>query len=112
MGDDVGGSGPAWQAEGNIQSYLDLRPVAAAGTSGGSRGLLTAGIVVAVVIVASVVFVARRRRRHVQVEEDRASGRRRPVDDGAQWVPAVSQLSGTAKSISGRLSGVIGDLAR
>ena len=64
-----GGSGPAWQAEGNIQSYLNLRPIAAGGTSGGSRGLLTAGIVVAVVIVASVVFVARRRRRHVQVEE-------------------------------------------
>jgi len=64
-----GGSGPAWQAEGNIQSYLDLRPIAAGGTSGGSRGLLTAGIVVAVVIVGIVVFVVRRRRRHVQVEE-------------------------------------------
>ena len=36
-----GGSGPAWQAEGNIQSYLNLRPVAAGGTSGGSRGLLS-----------------------------------------------------------------------
>jgi peptide/nickel transport system substrate-binding protein len=64
-----GGAGPAWQAEGNIQSYLHLRPVAATTSSGGSSSLLIAAIVVVAIVVASVAFVALRRRRPAQVEE-------------------------------------------
>ena len=65
------GTGPAWNCEGNITSYLDLRPKAAvASTSGsGSSTTLIAVIVIVVAIAAAgTAYVLARRRRHA--EED------------------------------------------
>ena len=59
-----GGTGPAWQCEGNLTSYLDLRPATHGGsTSGGSNTTLIVVLVVVVLVVAGVVFVWVRRRR-------------------------------------------------
>ena len=62
-----GGTGPAWQCEGNLTSYLDLRPAGPASTSSSnSSTVLIAVVVVVVIVVAGIVFVlARRRRRAV-----------------------------------------------
>ena len=63
------GTGPAWNCQGNITSYLDLTPkVASTPTSGGSSSTLIVVAVVAVIVVAGVVLVVVRRRR--KVEED------------------------------------------
>jgi peptide/nickel transport system substrate-binding protein len=60
-----GGTGPAWQCEGNLASYLNLRPrVVAASTAGGSSSTtLIVVVVVIVVVVGAVTFVIVRRRR-------------------------------------------------
>jgi peptide/nickel transport system substrate-binding protein len=63
------GTGPAWNCEGNITSYLDLRPiVSTTSSSSSSTSAVTAVIVVVVVVAAVVVFVLMRRRRHVTEE--------------------------------------------
>ncbi len=65
-----GGSGPAWNAQGNIVSYMDLRPKVATTTTGGSKTTLIVVIVVVVVvvIVAAGLLVARSRGRRVEDE--------------------------------------------
>ena len=65
-----GGTGPAWQCEGNNTSYLDLRPATqAATTSSNSNTTLIVVVVVVVVIVAgSIALVLVRRRRRVEDE--------------------------------------------
>ena len=62
--------GPVWNCQGNITSYLDLRPaVSTSGSSGGSSGALIAVAVVVVIVIAGIVFVlSRRRRQHQQVD--------------------------------------------
>ena len=65
------GAGGAWELEGNIASYLNLRPKAVAATAGGSSNTTLIAVVVVVVIVAGsivFVFVRRRRGRRVEVE--------------------------------------------
>ena len=63
------GTGPAWNCEGNIASYLNLRPaVQAATTSGSSNTTLIAIVVVVVIAAAGIAFVAVRRRRPVEDE--------------------------------------------
>jgi peptide/nickel transport system substrate-binding protein len=63
-------SGPVWNCQGNIASYLALRPVVSSSGSGGSStGALIAVAVVVVIVIAGIVFVvSRRRRQHVDVE--------------------------------------------
>ena len=65
-----GGRGGAWELEGNIASYLNLRPRAAVTTtSGGSNGALVVVTVVAALAAGAVVFfLLRRRVRHVEDE--------------------------------------------
>ena len=64
------GNGPAWQCEGNITSYLNLRPASqAATTSSSSHTLLILVVVVVVFIVAgSIALVLVRRRRRAEDE--------------------------------------------
>jgi peptide/nickel transport system substrate-binding protein len=66
-----GGTGPAWNCEGNYDSYLALQP---AGTvaSGSSHATTTVVVVVAAVVAVAVIvaLVARSRRRGVRVEVD------------------------------------------
>ena len=65
-----GGTGPAWQCEGNNTSYFDLRPaVLVATTSGSSNTTLIVVVVVVVIVAAGVTFVFVRRRRGRRVEE-------------------------------------------
>ena len=56
--------GPVWNCQGNIESYLRLRPaVATAAKGGGSHGgLIAIVVVVAVVVVAAIALLTRRRR--------------------------------------------------
>ncbi len=56
--------GPVWNCQGNIESYLHLRPaVVTAATSGGSHGTLIAiAAIVAVLVVAAIVLLTRRGR--------------------------------------------------
>ena len=56
--------GPVWNCQGNIESYLHLRPaVATAANSGGSHGALIAiAVIVALIVVAAIVLVLRRGR--------------------------------------------------
>jgi len=63
-----GGTGPAWNCEGNYASYLSLRPKVVAASSGSNRPLIIAGgIVVAVVAVGVALgIVVRRRRRRTE----------------------------------------------
>jgi peptide/nickel transport system substrate-binding protein len=65
-----GGTGPAWQCEGNITSYLDLRPAAHAATTSSSSNttLIVVVVVVVVVVAGSIAFVLVRRRRRVEDE--------------------------------------------
>jgi peptide/nickel transport system substrate-binding protein len=64
-----GGSGPAFNAEGFIGSYLHLRPQTASSSSGGShRTVLIASVVVVVAAVVIAIVLVRRRR--PQAEED------------------------------------------
>jgi peptide/nickel transport system substrate-binding protein len=65
-----GGRGPAFNAEGFIGSYLNLRPrAAAAGKGSGSAALVAGGAALVAALVVVVVVVALRRRRP-RVEED------------------------------------------
>ena len=65
------GTGPAWQCEGNITSYLDLRPAAlTATTSGSSSTTLIVVVVIIVVVAAGIAFVFVRRRRGRRVEDE------------------------------------------
>jgi peptide/nickel transport system substrate-binding protein len=65
-----GGSGPAWQCEGNNTSYLDLHPaVLTATTSSGSNTTLIV-VVVVVIVAAGIVFVFIWRRRGRRVEDE------------------------------------------
>ena len=65
-----GATGPVWNCQGNIESYLHLRPATvAAASSGGSSGPLIAGIVVVAIVAAVIALVVVRRRRRVEVEE-------------------------------------------
>ncbi len=58
-----GGTGPAWQCEGNNASYFNLRPaVVAATTSGSSNSTLIVVVVVVVIVAAGIAFVLIRRR--------------------------------------------------
>ncbi len=60
------GTGPAWNCEGNVTSYLDLRPAALTATTSGSSSTTLIVVVVIVVMVAAgvtLVFVRRRGRR-------------------------------------------------
>ena len=66
-----GGTGPAWNCEGNLTSYFDLRPAAlTATTSSSSNTTLIAVVVVVVIIAAGVTFVFVRRRRGRRVEDE------------------------------------------
>ena len=65
------GTGGAWELEGNIYSYLNLRPqtAAASTSSSSSSATLIAVIVVVVIVAASAVYlVVRRRARRVEDE--------------------------------------------
>ena len=64
------GTGPAWQSEGYIASYLDLRPkVASTTTSSGSGTTVIVVIVLVVVVAAGIAYaVVRQRRRRVEDE--------------------------------------------
>jgi peptide/nickel transport system substrate-binding protein len=56
------GTGGAWELEGNIYSYLNLRPASASGTpSGGSDTPLIAGIGIAAIVAAGIGVVVIRR---------------------------------------------------
>ena len=65
------GTGPAWDCEGNITSYLDLQPkVASTSSGGGSRSILIVVIVFVVVAAGAFVLLRRRSRRLEDVEEE------------------------------------------
>ncbi len=65
------GTGPVWQCEGNVTSYLDLRPAAlTATTSGSSSTTLIVVVVIVVVVAAGIAFVFVRRRRGKRVEDE------------------------------------------
>ena len=67
---EYGGTGGAWQLEGNIQSYFNLRPrVVTATTSGASNTALVAVVVVVVFVAAGAAFVILRRRGR-QIEDE------------------------------------------
>jgi peptide/nickel transport system substrate-binding protein len=57
------GTGPAFLTTGYPQSYIDLKPVAAEGESGGSSGLWIAIAAVAIAVVALLLTLRRRRGR-------------------------------------------------
>jgi peptide/nickel transport system substrate-binding protein len=65
------GTGPAWNTEGYMGSYLNLKPktATAQSSSGGSSTGLIVAVVAAVVIVLAVVLIVLRRRRRL-AEED------------------------------------------
>ena len=64
-----GTSGPVWNLQGNIESYLHLRPVTVStATGGGSSAAVIVAVVVAVIIAAGIVLLVVRRRRRVEVE--------------------------------------------
>jgi peptide/nickel transport system substrate-binding protein len=65
-----GGSGPAWNCEGNLTSYFDLHPVTSTAASSSSSDTTLIAVVVLVVIVAAgvVLMVVRRRGRRVEDE--------------------------------------------
>ena len=66
-----GGTGPAWNCEGNNTSYFNLRPaVLTAATSGSSNTTLIVVVVVVVIVVAGVAFVFIWRRRGRRVEDE------------------------------------------
>ena len=63
------GTGNAWQCEGNLTSYLNLRPRAvAASTTGGGSSTAVIVVVVIVIVAAGVALVFVRRRRRVEDE--------------------------------------------
>jgi ABC-type transport system substrate-binding protein len=65
------GTGPAWNCEGNVSSYLNLRSVTAATTtSSSSSTTLIAVVVVVVIVAAAVAYVSIRRRRGRRVEDE------------------------------------------
>ena len=63
-----GDSGPVWNSQGNISSYLNLRPAAQATTSSSSTGAVVAVVVVVVIAAAAIAFLVYRRKRHRAVE--------------------------------------------
>jgi len=63
-----GDSGPVWNSQGNISSYLNLRPAVQATTSSSSTGAVVAVVVVMVIAAAAITFLVYRRRRHREVE--------------------------------------------
>ncbi len=67
---EFGGTGGAWELEGNIASYLNLRPAGhGATTSSSSRTGLIVVVVIVVIVVGSIAYVlVRRRRRRVEDE--------------------------------------------
>jgi len=66
------GTGGAWELEGNIYSYLNLRPQTATSSSGGSSSTAStvAIVVIVVIVVAGIAVVVVRRRRRRQVEDE------------------------------------------
>lgn len=67
-----GGTGGAWELEGNIASYLNLRPRTVAATTGGSSNTTLIAVAVVIVIAAAsiaFVFIRRRHGRRVEVED-------------------------------------------
>jgi len=65
------GTGPAWNCEGNVSSYLNLRSVTAATTtSSSSSTTLIAVVVVVVIVAAAVAYVSIRRRRGRRIEDE------------------------------------------
>ena len=67
---EFNGTGGAWGLEGNIASYLNLRPRAATTSSAGGSRIALIVIVVAVIAAAALgaVLVVRRSRRRAEVE--------------------------------------------
>ena len=65
-----GGSGPAFNTEGFLGSYLNLRPRAAAAGGGSSSTALVAVVAAAAALIVIVAVVLLRRRGRPQVEED------------------------------------------
>jgi peptide/nickel transport system substrate-binding protein len=63
-----GGSGPAFNTEGFIGSYLNLRPKTATAGGGSSSTVLIVVVAAVVVVVAIVVVVLRRRRARAEVD--------------------------------------------
>jgi peptide/nickel transport system substrate-binding protein len=68
---EYGGTGGAWELEGNNSSYLNLRPrvVVAASSSSSSSTTVVVIVIVAVVVVAGIGYLVIRRRRQ-QTETD------------------------------------------
>ena len=68
---EFGGSGGAFELEGNVATYLNLRPATAstASHSSSNSGLIAAIVIVVVIVVAGGAFVVLRRRAQ-RVEED------------------------------------------
>ena len=64
-----GGSGPAFNTEGFLGSYLNLRPRAAAAGGGSSNTVLVAALAGAAALIVIVAVVLLRRRGRSQVEE-------------------------------------------
>ncbi len=64
-----GSSGPVWNCQGNIASYLNLRPAVQAAKSSSSTGAVIIGVVVVVIVAGGIALVAVRRRRRVETEE-------------------------------------------
>jgi peptide/nickel transport system substrate-binding protein len=68
---EFGGTGGAWELEGNDSSYLNLRPVeAVTTTSSSSSTTLIAVAVVVVIVAAAVAYVSIRRRRGRRIEDE------------------------------------------
>ena len=63
------GTGPAFYTAGNVDSYVNLRPVAARATRGAASTAWIVGAAVIVAIVVACVFALRRRSRPRAVEE-------------------------------------------
>jgi hypothetical protein len=64
------GTGGAWGLEGNIASYLNLRPITAAATSSSGSSATLVVVVVIVIIAAGAAFVVLRRRRARRIENE------------------------------------------
>ena len=64
-----GSSGPVWNCQGNIASYLALRPVAQAAKSSSSTGAVIAVIIAVLIVAAAIVLIVVRRGRRAEVEE-------------------------------------------
>ena len=65
-----GGSGPAFNTEGFIGSYLHLRPAVATAGKGSSSTVLIAALAAAAALIVIVAVVLLRRRGRPRLEED------------------------------------------